>query len=702
MSRVPVSRPRLLLWSLAAVALLVNIGIAILAVTLVQGQSTEAATEPRRITIPFEDDAALWEPFRRWVVQEDGRNKPFDTFCREAVRGITGRESFEEERSRVTGRLRTPGHDPVPVVVSWLMLSDLDSEKTAARGVHAVCDWEHYPFLYCPSADLRRHLGEEEGTHIAPASLRHSAEFIQLLRQAAQRMDDDNSAPLLPLEAAAVDVKGRLDLYDRIRTGGEVEGGRDRPRLPGEFGIVPLDQVGRTWFGLKSLHVYTSTSSPSLWNAALWRRRLDQGPLYDGTSLQPFPAAEVRAVRDAYSAMQDAYRTGNAGRFADTAGTFFTTVERVGVSFNHYPDTTTVERELWYNRINPFRKAWLLGLLAAFLLSASLLFGARWLWVGKVLNVAGLSAYLGLLVWAVVGFFCRVTISDRPPVSNMYESLIWVAFVTAGFGLVFEVVTRRRVLALAGALVATLGLILADTLPLTFSPSIQPLQAVLRSNYWLIVHVLTIVSSYAPFALAWGLGNINLLLILYTPSRRDLIRTLSGFCYRAIQVGVLLLFLGTMLGGFWAAESWGRFWGWDPKEVWALIALLCYVIPLHARYVGWVGDFGLAACSVGCFASVVMAWYGVNFVLGAGLHSYGFGSGDHRWVYLIGLINLDLVLLAGLRFLTGPWQLTTLAGFHLSRSGRNSAGDTTSRIAGAFLLDPVKRPGQDIPVGGTG
>jgi ABC-type transport system involved in cytochrome c biogenesis permease subunit len=226
--------------------------------------------------------------------------------------------------------------------------------------------------------------------------------------------------------------------------------------------------------------------------------------------------------------------------------------------------------------------------------------------------------------------------------------------------------------------VAALGLILADTLPLTFSPSIQPLQAVLRSNHWLIVHVLVIVSSYAPLALAWGLGNVNLLLILYAPGRRDLVQALSGFCYRAIQVGVVPLFLGTMLGGFWAAESWGRFWGWDPKEVWALIAFLCYIIPLHARYAGWVGDFGLAASAVACFASVVMAWYGVNFVLGAGLHSYGFGSGDHRWVYLAGLVNLNLVVLAGLRYVARGGQehrspVPTSATVHGTGGGRQWA-----------------------------
>jgi ABC-type transport system involved in cytochrome c biogenesis permease subunit len=236
----------------------------------------------------------------------------------------------------------------------------------------------------------------------------------------------------------------------------------------------------------------------------------------------------------------------------------------------------------------------------------------------------------------------------------MYESIIWVAFMTGVFALLLELVYRRRVIALAGALASTLGFVLADQLPLTFAPNIQPLQAVLRSNYWLVIHVMTIVSSYAAFALAWAIGNLNLSLLVFAPQRRDLTKMLSDFCYRAIQIGVVLLAAGTLLGGFWAAESWGRFWGWDPKEVWALIALLCYIIPLHARHVGWVRDLGLSVCAVGCFASVVMAWYGVNFVLGAGLHSYGFGGGDDAWVYWAGLVNLSLVAHAAARYRYGP------------------------------------------------
>ena len=97
--------------------------------------------------------------------------------------------------------------------------------------------------------------------------------------------------------------------------------------------------------------------------------------------------------------------------------------------------------------------------------------------------------------------------------------------------------------------------------------------------------------------------------------------------YRVLQLGVLLLAAGTILGGVWANYSWGRFWGWDPKETWALITLLCYIVVLHGRLAGWWGQFGLAVAASSVSSPCVMAWYGVNFVLGNGLHSYGFGIG---------------------------------------------------------------------------
>ena len=126
----------------------------------------------------------------------------------------------------------------------------------------------------------------------------------------------------------------------------------------------------------------------------------------------------------------------------------------------------------------------------------------------------------------------------------------------------------------------------------------------------------------------------------------SVIKPLSNFIYRAMQVGVLLVAAGTILGGVWADASWGRFWGWDAKEVWALVTLLVYLVPLHGRFAGWVNTFGLVIASVVCFLSVLMAWYGVNFVLGVGLHAYGFTKGGSQGVVFVFTL-LVLTLPAG-------------------------------------------------------
>ncbi len=147
-----------------------------------------------------------------------------------------------------------------------------------------------------------------------------------------------------------------------------------------------------------------------------------------------------------------------------------------------------------------------------------------------------------------------------------------------------------------------------------------------------------------------GIGNITLGYFLAGSEDQPTIRSLTGSTYRTLQVGVLLLAVGTVLGAVWADYSWGRFWGWDPKEVWALVVLLAYVAVLHARSAGWVREFGLAALSVMCFSLVLMAWYGVNFVLGSGLHSYGFGGGGQMYVFSAIAVQGLYVTTAGIRY----------------------------------------------------
>jgi cytochrome c-type biogenesis protein CcsB len=287
---------------------------------------------------------------------------------------------------------------------------------------------------------------------------------------------------------------------------------------------------------------------------------------------------------------------------------------------------------------------YLLGALAAALAGA-------WSKTDTAQQGRGQRLFVGALVFAalgtvlhIAGMVFRIWIAGRPPVSNMYESVIWVSFGTMLFAWILYITRKARILITVSTAVAGILLIVADSAPAVMDPSIHPLVPVLRSNLWLTVHVLTITLGYAAFALTLGLGNVTLFHYLKGGAgNASRITALNDLTYRAMQFGVVLLAAGTLLGGVWADYSWGRFWGWDPKEVWALIALMGYIIILHARYTGWIGQFGFAALTVIGFTLVVMAWYGVNFVLGAGLHSYGFSAGGRGAVAFYTLLQFGYV-----------------------------------------------------------
>ena len=309
-----------------------------------------------------------------------------------------------------------------------------------------------------------------------------------------------------------------------------------------------------------------------------------------------------------------------------------------------YPSRGILQREINFYGLHPFAKAWRLYAIAfaVMLLVVGIeKFNFYWGTLGIFLVGIAIHGY---------GFWERMQIAGRPPVTNMYESVIWVGFGLAAIALVFELIYRARYYLLAATPLSVICLVLADSLPAVLDPSIKPLVPVLRDNFWLSIHVPTITLSYASFALALGLGHIILGYYLFAPKAKITIKNLSKWNYSVLQVGVLLLTAGVILGGIWAHFSWGRFWGWDPKETWALIALISYIIPLHGRLIGWLSDFSMAVASVVCFNAVLMAWYGVNFVLGTGLHSYGFSTGGSE-LMVAGLVGLDLffVLAATIR-----------------------------------------------------
>lgn len=304
-----------------------------------------------------------------------------------------------------------------------------------------------------------------------------------------------------------------------------------------------------------------------------------------------------------------------------------------------YPDSVTLAREVKFYGLHPFAKAWILYGLAFVVMLIVTLFESVQFYGGAIAIFS-----IGLLIHGY-GFIERMQIAGRPPVTNMYESVIWVGFGISAIALLFELTYRAKYYLLAAAPLSIVCLLLADSLPAILDPKIKPLVPVLRDNFWLSVHVPTITLSYASFALAFGLGHILLAQYLFAANNTKRIRSLSKWNYGVLQLGVLLLTTGIFLGGIWAHFSWGRFWGWDPKETWALIALMCYVVPLHGRLVGWLKDFGMAVTSVVAFNAVLIAWYGVNFVLGTGLHSYGFGTGGSE-LFMVIFVSLDLLFVA--------------------------------------------------------
>jgi len=306
-----------------------------------------------------------------------------------------------------------------------------------------------------------------------------------------------------------------------------------------------------------------------------------------------------------------------------------------------YPADQLMAIEVHYNELDPFFWAWVSYLLAAIVMGASMIATAgqkRWYALAWIFTLLGVAFHS-------YGFGLRIYLTGRPPVSNMYESVVWVSWGTLLFGMIFEWIYRRKYLLLSANIVGVICLIVASLAPTILDPSLQPLEPVLRSNMWLTIHVLTITLSYSTFFLALLLGDVGLLYFLKDGADKKA-NDLAQATYRVIQVGVVLLFAGTVLGGIWADYSWGRFWGWDPKETWAFIAFMGYMAILHAKKAGYIRNFGFLVSVVVAFSLVVMAWYGVNYVLGVGLHSYGFGGGGIPFVAAFIAIHLIYIIFA--------------------------------------------------------
>ena len=307
-----------------------------------------------------------------------------------------------------------------------------------------------------------------------------------------------------------------------------------------------------------------------------------------------------------------------------------------------------IHTEILYNKYDIFKKlfSWYMyaGTLLFVLLIIQIFNDKR-----KVLNIS-----ITVFKWIIVGLFLLHTaglivrwyISGHAPWSDAYESMIYVAWATMFFGLAFG---RKSDLTIASTAFVT-AMILMIAHWNWMDPAIANLQPVLNS-YWLMIHVAVIVASYGPFTLGMILGVVSLLLMIFTTKKNktkmDLnIKELTIINEMALTVGLVMLTIGNFLGGMWANESWGRYWGWDPKETWALISIMIYAFVIHMRLVpGLRSRWGFNLASIIAFASIMMTYFGVNFYL-AGLHSYA--SGDQ--IVSVQFIGIAVAIVAVLGF----------------------------------------------------
>ncbi len=291
------------------------------------------------------------------------------------------------------------------------------------------------------------------------------------------------------------------------------------------------------------------------------------------------------------------------------------------------PSEKKIAYEVLYNKYDIFKRlfSWYMyvGTVMFLLLILKILFDYRGLTI--IINLCT-AAIVTLFVAQTLGMGVRWYISGHAPWSDAYESMLYVAWATVGMGLAFG---RKSNLTIAAtAFVASMILMIAHWN--WMDPEIANLVPVLDS-YWLMIHVAVIVGSYGPFALGMILGVVSMLLMILTNSKNKArmklnINELTVVNELALTVGVVMLTIGNFLGGQWANESWGRYWGWDPKETWALISILVYAFVIHMRIIpGLRGKWLFNLLSVVAFASIIMTYFGVNFYL-VGLHSYA--SGD--------------------------------------------------------------------------
>lgn len=563
--------------------------------------------------------------FGQLPVAHLGRIKPLDTLARTTLRALT---INSESAKTADGKQRVPA-------VQWLL------EVMSGSDVSL-----NMPIIRIDSKEVRRifDLPDRKGFAYAVKELQPKIGDFEKQAEAAQKT---------PEEKRTVEQRRVLELDERLKLYITIVRAFSPPELP------PLPSEDQLKANPSAIQQYmadfkSALSAASRAMTAMKAPRVIPLSMGENTppedAWQPYPIAYALAtiMRDsgqtpdekttAFNSIISAYHRQDSAEFNSAVAKYEALLER---SQPPLWNPEKVENEAYFNHVSPFFVAMILYLFA-FLAGV---FG--WLFRYRPLNWAAFTLVLLTFLFHTVALCVRIYISGRPPVTNLYSSAVFIGWGAVLFGLVVEAIFRLGIGNIVAAASGFATLIIAYFLA-SGGDTITVLQAVLDTQFWLALHVTCITLGYAATYMAGLFGMLYVLAGFATPLLdRGMRKEVGRIVYGITCFAILFSFFGTVLGGLWADDSWGRFWGWDPKENGALIIVLWNALILHARWDKMIADRGLSVLAIGGNIVTSWSWFGVN-QLGIGLHSYGFTSGVALALALFITSQLGLIILGSL------------------------------------------------------
>jgi ABC-type transport system involved in cytochrome c biogenesis permease subunit len=558
--------------------------------------------------------------FGRLPVLLDGRIQPFDSVARNALLSMSGHSTV----TNTAGVRLSPSE--------WLL-------DTMARPEDA----DQLKVFRIQHPDLEGLMGTEK-IGLEYYSFRELTNQIDSIESQAQKLAEserdkgEDAAKLrTPFQKDLMHLYNSMVLYNRLKNSLEPEGARNFQEelthyqaaiAPGRLALEQSDQgktadpedLQRIITFFKRYDEVAHLAYPMIIPPLSGQPRQAWSNI--GTNLlEALRTDEFNPAVTAYAGIAAAYRNHEPAAFNHAVAQY-----RVWAQENElYPALQKGSREFFFNQIEPFYKSMVIYV-------AALLLGCLfWINLSEPLRRTGLALLILAFVIHSIGLGFRMFLEGRPPVTNLYSSAIFIGWGACLLGIILERIFKGAVGLVVAGFIGFSTLIIAHHLALS-GDTMEMLRAVLDTNLWLATHVVVVTTGYASMFVAGLLAVIYIVRGFFTRSLApDMAKALSRMVYGIVCFATLFSFVGTILGGIWADQSWGRFWGWDPKENGALLIVLWNAVILHARWGGMIKERGLMAMAV--FGNIVtsFSWFGVN-MLGIGLHSYGFMDKAFPWL----------------------------------------------------------------------